>query len=498
MSTRTPITIVLPLIFVLALTPKSAFADEPIIEGVLGWTSRPELTYERIEHTSLPESTKAMKAFGDCDVFVLMCTSADFTPTFIKLKDLGTFMVHQPGSTVIAKVHGRFGISTLASGTGALFELRLDDAGPSLGYARPSVRQTEIGLSPAVPDSATGVFTNIAAGNHQLSIWVRGAGGGSGTGAMIDPGCWSTDNVVVEQFVNTEFQVFNVSYTQIASFTTAPTKIADIGTFPVSPNSSVVELTYNGRFKVSDFDPSSTGAIFELRVDDQTTNLGHAASHILEVEASIFGTALGITGIFPNLSAGVHTASVWVTGAYAGGSHAAVNPDGWFDQLLVTEHRDVSATVIDVPWNPGVDFTEDEIKLGDIGSFEVLRNDSTVELIYHGRIGVSSMTGTGVVFELKVDDLSTTYNWAKTAVKFDERGIPDIPANITTIFTGLTPGTHTVSMWAAGMHGGGTRAGFNWGNWLTDHLVVLEHGTGEIFRDGFESGSVSAWSTTAP
>ena len=59
------------------------------------------------------------------------------------------------------------------------------------------------------------------------------------------------------------------------SFSNNFTKVLDIGTFAASgAPDSIVEITFNGRLFVGSFDASSTGAVFELRVDDMATAAG--------------------------------------------------------------------------------------------------------------------------------------------------------------------------------------------------------------------------------
>lgn len=44
----------------------------------------------------------------------------------------------------------------------------------------------------------TGIFTGLSAGAHTVSMWIQGVYGG-GTKAALDPGCWETDHVVIEE-----------------------------------------------------------------------------------------------------------------------------------------------------------------------------------------------------------------------------------------------------------------------------------------------------------
>jgi len=91
---------------------------------------------------------------------------------------------------------GSFG----AGCTGAKFELRVD------GIVRrgdPRVRarvyEAEAGF-PGAPASMTGIYQGLSVGEHTLSVWVSGSHGGGGQVA-VDAGCWSTDHVVIKEFL---------------------------------------------------------------------------------------------------------------------------------------------------------------------------------------------------------------------------------------------------------------------------------------------------------
>ena len=68
------------------------------------------------------------------------------------------------------------------------------------GYIREqmSFKASEVG-SNGVFASMTGFFTGLSTGSHTVSISVR-TSQGNGSNAMVDPGCWSTDHVVIKEF----------------------------------------------------------------------------------------------------------------------------------------------------------------------------------------------------------------------------------------------------------------------------------------------------------
>jgi hypothetical protein len=125
------------------------------------------------------------------------CSSvASFSSTYVKIADLGTFTKAEANSTVHVTYEGRVTANTI-SGTGAHFELRVDDLPAPVGRARANIRLSEAGAS-GIPVSITGIFTGLGTGSHIVSMWVKGST--SGTTAMVDPGCWADDHVIAKEF----------------------------------------------------------------------------------------------------------------------------------------------------------------------------------------------------------------------------------------------------------------------------------------------------------
>jgi hypothetical protein len=148
---------------------------------------------------SLAGTARAMSPTIQHTVLPVNCTSlANVTTSLTKLADIGTFTVASGDSVVEATFHGRISMQSLAaSATGAMFELRVDDQPTQIGRARANLWKEE--LPTGTNASMTGVFPNLAPGTHTISMWVR-TFHGSGTGAIIDPGCWTTDHVVVREY----------------------------------------------------------------------------------------------------------------------------------------------------------------------------------------------------------------------------------------------------------------------------------------------------------
>jgi hypothetical protein len=124
------------------------------------------------------------------------CSSLpSFSSTYVKLADLGTVTKVDATSKLEITFNGRITANTI-SGTGAHFELRLDDKATANGRARANIRASEAG-GYGIPVSITGVFTGFVTGLHTISMWVKGST--SGTTAMVDPGCWADDCIIVRE-----------------------------------------------------------------------------------------------------------------------------------------------------------------------------------------------------------------------------------------------------------------------------------------------------------
>lgn len=116
---------------------------------------------------------------------------------YVKVGDLGVFTKQQAASTMELTFNGRLSATTITNSTGCTFELRVDNAASTLGWARAVVKAAEAG-GVGVQSSITGMFTGLAAGSHTVSMWVKSLQGG-GTGAYVDPGCWSSAHVVIKE-----------------------------------------------------------------------------------------------------------------------------------------------------------------------------------------------------------------------------------------------------------------------------------------------------------
>lgn len=136
-------------------------------------------------------------------VISVNCTNvANFSNSYTKIANVGSFQVANPDSVVEATFYGRIGVGTLTNATGAIFELRVDDlpVDVNLGWAgRANIRKDETAVSNGLPVSMSGVFKGLSAGSHTVSLWVKASNAGSGTAGRVDPGCFSSDHIVVRE-----------------------------------------------------------------------------------------------------------------------------------------------------------------------------------------------------------------------------------------------------------------------------------------------------------
>jgi hypothetical protein len=133
-------------------------------------------------------------------VFDVTCTSlAAVSSAYSKLGDLAGFTVQSPDSVVEIIFNGRIAVDSFENGSRAMFELRVDNNASNEGRARAQLRAAEAGQG-GLPVSITALFTGLQAGEHTASIWVRTLAGDSGNQAMVNPGCSSTDVLIVKEY----------------------------------------------------------------------------------------------------------------------------------------------------------------------------------------------------------------------------------------------------------------------------------------------------------
>lgn len=114
------------------------------------------------------------------------------------------------------------------------------------------------------------------------------------------------------------------------------------------------------------------------------------------------------------------------------------------------------------------------IKVNEFDTFSVQTPNSLVELTYNDRLFVGSMTGTGVIFELRVDDQPMADGRAQALVHGSEAG-ERVTGSITAVFDNLSEGDHTVSLWAAAIFGNATTVVNDPGCFRFGSIVIKEY-----------------------
>jgi hypothetical protein len=133
-------------------------------------------------------------------VLTLICATQDpVVDVYTKILDVGPFGKTDAASSIEITYNGRIGAWAFEGGaTGATFELRVDNAPTTNGWARANIRTPEAG-GDGVPVSMTGVFTGLGAGEHVVSIWAI-VWYGTGRYVGVDPNCFYSDHVVVKEY----------------------------------------------------------------------------------------------------------------------------------------------------------------------------------------------------------------------------------------------------------------------------------------------------------
>ncbi len=144
--------------------------------------------------------------------------------------------------------------------------------------------------------------------------------------------------------------------------------------------------------------------------------------------------------------------------------------------------RPAIVTTVLEPSCTSITATDSYSKIGDLGTFEVQSADSLVETTFHGRLYAFSTDGSGVKFELRVDDVASSAGRIRGTIKANEMG--NTPSNFAVgrpvsmggLWEGLAVGSHTVSMWAQVANGTtAANAMYDPGCWSADHVVIKEY-----------------------
>lgn len=129
------------------------------------------------------------------------------------------------------------------------------------------------------------------------------------------------DGLDATDFTSTVTAIQPPGCKKLASATSTPAKITDLGTFTKASDASLLRVDYSTTFAV--LSSSATGFTYELRIDGARTSAGLASFLLRPVNEPVSGT---ITGIFPGIPAGEHTVEVWAFTANDPASDVFVDP----------------------------------------------------------------------------------------------------------------------------------------------------------------------------
>ncbi|MBW7913449.1 MAG: hypothetical protein H3C54_07075 [Taibaiella sp.] len=122
------------------------------------------------------------------------------TSTLTKIDDMGTFTKHDDNTLVELAVQTVLNVASFGTAAGVVFELRVDNTATTIGVSSVLLRNP----GSMTPVTLVGIFENLPAGVHTVSLWARGAGGtGTATNASWDSGCFNSagvNNVLVKEY----------------------------------------------------------------------------------------------------------------------------------------------------------------------------------------------------------------------------------------------------------------------------------------------------------
>jgi hypothetical protein len=130
-------------------------------------------------------------------------------------------------------------------------------------------------------------------------------------------------------------------------------------------------------------------------------------------------------------------------------------------------------TTITPPGCQSLAATNSFAKIGsNLGSFTKINGATKVEVTLQTFLSVGTLTGAnGIYYELRVDDIATSNGKAEAVL--NTTGVYSNVA-MTGLFTGLSAGTHTISLWAKTNAGTATNVMYDSGCWGSSNVMVKE------------------------
>lgn len=112
----------------------------------------------------------------------------------------------------------------------------------------------------------------------------------------------------------------------------------------------------------------------------------------------------------------------------------------------------VKLTLLTVPRASLTDVSPTAAKIADIGTITVENSASMIEVTYQGRVGVNVVPpGRFVIYELRIDGVNgavAAVNYPSGLAQYQHNDTGDLQVTFSGYWYNLSPGVHTVSVWA--------------------------------------------------
>lgn len=121
---------------------------------------------------------------------------ANVTSTATLLANLGTFTKQSGETNIDVLLSTHFFVGTMAA-NGVIFELRVNNVACNIGNGAFLLKSAS-----QVQGSINAIFSNLPAGTHTISMWVR-SHSGTASSVILDSGCWNSQNtnsLVVKEY----------------------------------------------------------------------------------------------------------------------------------------------------------------------------------------------------------------------------------------------------------------------------------------------------------
>lgn len=109
-------------------------------------------------------------------------------------------------------------------------------------------------------------------------------------------------------------------------------------------------------------------------------------------------------------------------------------------------------------------------KIATTATFTKLEEDSYIEIDYQTYFSAGFTSATGVIYELRVDDSPTEFGYATFLL---QKTNPTLPGVIHGVFSDLTAGSHTISIWAKSIKGNVSNIVINSGCFSNETNTIL-------------------------